>query len=123
MDPEVADIALYKLSNHLWYLTQELVTMALGSDKVTSDDKRSMALEILKQRGNSMRNGRPEMKPLTKTSTLASRIGVNSLLLFERLEIGVGWLEEPVATWNEIPEFQKFKRFVSNLEIVNDSCE
>jgi hypothetical protein len=60
---------------------------------------------------------------MTKKSTLASRIGPNSLLLFQRLNINVGWLGEPIASWGEIPGFQKLKAFVDNLETVNDSCE
>jgi hypothetical protein len=35
----------------------------------------------------------------------------------------IGWLSEPVSSWEEIPMFLKFKTFVSNLAIVNDSCE
>jgi hypothetical protein len=103
IDPEIADIALHKLFNHLWYLTAELTPFALCSDKVTADEKRDIAKAILKNKGGPVRLGRPLMKPITKNSTLASRIDSNSLFLFQRLHIGVDWLEEPVATWNEIP--------------------
>jgi hypothetical protein len=50
VDPEIADIAFHKIFKHLWYLTAELVAFALVSNKVTADEKRAIALAILKHK-------------------------------------------------------------------------
>jgi hypothetical protein len=119
----VADIALHKLMAHLWYLTEELVPMALVSVLVSVADKRLLADAILSNQGKTMRMGRPEMRSVGFNSTLASRVGPNSLLLFERLNIEPAFLKEPVEDWTNIPAYLKFKSFVENVNTTNDACE
>ena len=123
VDVEIADIGLHKLSKHLWYLTEELVPMSLASDLISSKDKQAIASAILNNRGKPMRLGRPEMRNFGMNSTLASRVGPNSLLLFERLQIDLNWLKEPVEDWIRIPCYQKLKKFIDNVNITNDACE
>ena len=47
LDAEVAEIAISKLSLHLWYLTEEVVVFALFSNKLDNDDKARMAAKLL----------------------------------------------------------------------------
>jgi len=43
LNKTVADAALRKLANHLWYVAPELVPLALFSNKVSVEDKRHIA--------------------------------------------------------------------------------
>jgi hypothetical protein len=94
VDPEVADMAYHKVCKHLWYLTAELTPFV--SDKVTAGEKREIANAILKHIGGTPRLGHPQIKPFTKVSSLASRIDVNSLFLFQRLQIYLGEFHDQV---------------------------
>ena len=63
------------------------------------------------------------MPPLTPSVTLASRVGSQSLHLFEAMGIGTAWLNEPVEDWDQIPAFQTLVRFARRMPISNARTE
>ena len=63
------------------------------------------------------------MPPLTPSVTLASRVGSQSLNLFEAMGIGTAWLNEPVEDWDQIPAFQTLVRFARRMPISNARTE
>lgn len=48
IDQEMSNLAVKKFSNHLWYLSDETIALALFDTQVSSDEKRKMARELLK---------------------------------------------------------------------------
>ena len=114
----------------MWYLTEELVVLALV-DKHTSDDTKSRMVAAM------ISAGRPQHfhpgKPVTKPHLLRGRnpdapqlhefIGSRSWLLFHLLEVGVEWMQLPPAEWSESHDFRKFEAYVRNLHVVNDAAE
>ena len=60
-DAEVAAVARAKLSNHKWYLTQELVPLALFSTLTTDEEKYSIVTKIkIHPKPSSFNLGRPQ---------------------------------------------------------------
>lgn len=45
-DKKIAEIALKKFRNHLWYLSDECVTFTIFDNRVTNEQKRKMAIKI-----------------------------------------------------------------------------
>ena len=52
------------------------------------------------------------MPPLTPSVTLASRVGSQSLHLFEAMGIGTAWLNEPVEDWDQTLAACRFQMLV-----------
>lgn len=44
---KIADIAIKKFINHLWYLSDECIAFAIFDNRVTIEEKRKMALKIM----------------------------------------------------------------------------
>ena len=63
------------------------------------------------------------MKALEPNSTLASRIGEQSPHFFATHGIGYSWLDEPVETWPENPDYQKLQKFAHHLPENNAATE
>ena len=78
---------------------------------------------IVAQPLDSLEQRPVQMPPLDPSSDLASRIGPQSRHFFCALKIDTQWLEEPVASWEEIPAYQRFSKFAKSLPIANDAAE
>ena len=80
LDAEVAEIAISKLSLHLWYLTEEVVAFALFSNKLDNDDKARMAAKLLTYAltPGQLKIGKPTFPKLNAETTLASFVGSRS---------------------------------------------
>ena len=50
IDSEVADVTLYKIKGHLWYVSEDLVGLSVFFDKVFADEKKQMVSAFIKPR-------------------------------------------------------------------------
>ena len=46
--PEVADLVLESLKNHLWHITEQSVVTALADEDLSDDERKSIALALFK---------------------------------------------------------------------------
>ena len=53
MNQTVSDSALSAFTRHLWYLTAEMVPIALFSTKVSTEQRRALALSLLAAKPDS----------------------------------------------------------------------
>ena len=74
-------------------------------------------------RKDGLRQGSMKMKALEPMSTLASRIGEQSPHFFATHGVGYSWLDEPVETWPENPDYQKLHKFAHHLPVDNAATE
>lgn len=120
----IADSVLRSFLNHLWYLGEEMVVLALFSDKVTVDDKNKMRIkltsEIYPTRGdNSLR-----LKNYIDGVQLPDLISERSRFLFSILDIDVSFMNENAESWKYNRSYQKAVEFIGSLiVIVNDAAE
>jgi hypothetical protein len=126
VDPEIADVVLKKLSNHGWYLTEEVVPFVLFSNHYSINDvvKQDIASKLLEMPvPDSFRLGKPLFRKITRNTTLLDLIGPESHALFHTLKIGQQWLSKPVEQWKLEPDFCTANDFVRTVKVVNDTAE
>ena len=58
-----------------------------------------------------------------RKKVLKGFVGRDSWTLFQLLDLGSGFLENPATKWETLESYQKGKHVVSNLPVVNDADE
>jgi len=112
-----------KLSSHLWYLSQELVGLALFDDRVFATTKRLMVAALQKE-DTDRPPKRPEI-PLNSfnSCTLDNLVTNNSMNLFRLLNLSTEFLSTDPDMWEEQESYAVAKRRLATLKVVNDTTE
>ena len=130
----VSDSALSAFNRHLWYLTSELVPIALFSGKVPAEQRHALALSLLATKpesplpspenrfGNGF--GKPKFpERITESTVLSDLVAEDSWYTMGLLQIDTTFLEEPVDSWSELPEYQASLANINSLNVINDCAE
>jgi len=121
--PGISAATAKKFSNHMWYLSEELVGLALFDSRVFSSTKRLMVESFSKQ-GTDAPMKHPEVGLETfPTRTLDSFVTSNSMNLFHCLQLPNDFLSTDPDTWEIQDGYINAKRRLSTLKVVNDSAE
>ena len=136
--PESAEACLVSFEGHLWYLTAELVVLALASEEVPAAELKNLATTLDSvPRPESFFPGKPVFPGpgFTQNNTiwvndnipsLSTFVSERSWLLFNLLDMGPAeseWLQVEVHQWHLFSGFRKFRDFVRGLTVVNDPAE
>ena len=127
--PVIADAAQMSAKRHLWYLTPQLVVLALFDDDLQDDEKQQMAHTLTQiQRPDVINPGKPDFEPVAaklgpEMPELSSFITAKSWLLFNLLHSRCAWLNHHPSVWHQDPEFTFLRSFCQDLQVVNDSAE
>lgn len=126
IDAEISQAALDALKRHLWYLSDELILLALFSEKVSNDEKNLMALPIIpavQQRTENSIKHNDEIENIQNTE-LHHFVSRRSFFLLDTLGINTDFLLHEADTWNEYQSYKQAKLIVQDLvTVVNDSSE
>lgn len=134
----IAEKAISKFINHLYYLNEECVGFALFDDRVDSETKaklsEKMCLSYVEEENNE--EGEEILKKLLikkenlkefidrdNSLILNDLFSKNTKRLLNRFEIPTDFLERDPSTWNDLEEYRKGKEIIQNLKIVNDCAE
>jgi len=116
-------------NKHLWYLAEETVTMSLCSDKLSLEEKASIANEIAAKadfvNDLSMRGPPavfPELTPNTDFTSLTNLVGINSSTIFIIYGISHAWLKTDVTEWEKSTEYQNGKQVFALVTNVTNDC-
>lgn len=122
IDPEISRAARKILENHLWYLSDELVGLALFSDLVTAAEKKKIVQGMTRQPGERKVRGDSSilLKPdvclgdfaTTRTADFLCRYNVDNTFL----------LSAP-QQWPEIEQYRSGQARLKMLRVVNDTAE
>lgn len=127
VNEEPGQAAINSCQRHLWYLTQELVVLALFDEKHSSLFRSVMALKLFNtNRPKTFSHGKPIFPVITENVPfLLDLIGERSWLLFDLLQLkgSQDWMQLQPKYWNLMEDYRKARDFVSTLEVVNDSPE
>ncbi|XP_055855920.1 uncharacterized protein LOC129919103 isoform X1 [Episyrphus balteatus] len=128
IDKDISEKALAKFSNHLWYLSSELVGLAFFDPTLPDGEKSEMANIILKNRETETnRIVNPKLHPHEieqfVTAVLKNIVNKETLNFFGRLKIDTSFLKEPPNLWPENPHFKEGFKKVKTLKVVNDMAE
>lgn len=123
---EIANSAIKALKRHRWYLTAEMIPLALFNEKVPTDERRALADAILENKpevlpvnpihrfGNGF--GKPDFPELTAKTRLADLANQDSWFGMQQLHINADFLPRNVDEWPA-------SETVQSINVVNDCAE
>ena len=128
----IAAVALKAMNGHLWYLTQELLPLALFSN--LEEELKENIVEVLKEHehdtGASPRRtgaeyGKPSFSVLSKEATVdrAKFTRKDSFLFFKILKLETAFLHTTVSEWPGEQSYLSAMEVVGHFSVVNDSAE
>ena len=132
--PDLANAAKKTMSLHMWYLTEELIPLALLSSSLNIDTKDSIRKIMLKTKKSfnqekSQRHGNGYGKPSfpkypeTTVTDLPMFAGTECWRFFDILGISSDFLKFPVMDWRDLESYNVATEVVNSLRVVNDSAE
>lgn len=126
IDVEISQSALNAFKRHLWYLGDELITLALFSENVSNDEKDDMVLlmvPVVHERTDNSIKHNGEIENI-QNSALHHFVSTRSFFLMDILGINTDFLSDKASTWNEFQSYREAKQIVRDLiVVVNDSAE
>jgi len=127
VNEEISRIAVKKFSRHLWYLSEELIPLALFDDKVSAETKARISAAITQGDGAEL-----DHYPSKRTTVLVHDIPrrelwdfptQNSQRFFVFLELPMAFLNDDPVTWHQSESYNAALAIVSKLKAVNDNAE
>jgi len=132
----VSKSAIAALTRHLWYLTAEMVPLALFSNRTPSDELRQLAdrlLAVKSQHGHTQNIpaerfgtgfGKPKFQPnITHGSKLADFVTQDSWFMFSLLGLDTDFLTEEVSEWMRLPSYLSSATNIGAINVINDCAE
>lgn len=122
--------ALAAIKRHTWYLTSEMVPLALWDSDLSMDEKGAMAVEILQGRktfthryGNGY--GKPDLSlvDILSKDRLSNYIRSDSLMFFDILGFDATFLSSPVDTWEEDEGYRVAHEVLKSFKVSNEAAE
>ena len=134
VNSSVSQSAIKALKRHLWYLTEEMIPLALFSEIVPNTEKQSIAVKLLAVKpaeeviSPSNRIGTSFGKPtfpdnIMQSTSLADLVGPNSWFMMRILQIDHQFLKEGVENWAMCAAYQTSKSNITAINVVNDAAE
>ena len=111
---------------HLWYLTKELVILALFDEALSNDERKEMANVLLATPKPAVFNiGKPvfPVERMAVNQQLSVFIGECSWLIFHKLGADGDWLNLPVDDWKGDEEYCRMRVLLKDMQVVNDPAE
>ena len=130
----VSQSAIRALKRHLWYLTQEMIPLALFSEMVPKAERQALASRLLEVKPDEElaspcnRFGSGFGKPkfpenISESTSLADLAGSDSWFTLNLLCVNEQFFAENVEDWPLSPAYQSSVVNVGAFNVVNDSAE
>lgn len=126
IDEDISKAALKVLERHLWYISEEVVALAIFCDKVTSAEKKDMVKKMKSVPASTrMVRGNPDLvRQMAEADPKLSRfVSSRTKGFFQKLSIKTSFLDLEPDTWKENADFTDGLAKVKNLLVVNDAAE
>lgn len=126
-EQDIAFALLQKVSDHLWYLSEEAVGLSFFDNNVSVDIKKKMVKAINVQE-NKEKCKRIIANPTNILQTYSQKdlsdfVNSNTHAFFDRLEISKEYLLVDPSDWNERFDYAQASQICQNLSVVNDAAE
>ena len=112
-DVELSCVGLRMMVRHSWYISPELASLALFSNKVPNDIKAHLVAEIQHDRGTHL---------LTKLPDSLNGLSA-SLSFFKISRLDTSFLKIPVESWSSDRSYIEGQQYCKNLACLNDVAE
>jgi hypothetical protein len=123
----ISKAASRKLADHLWYLSQKLVGLALFDSSVCCEIKDKMVTAMDKVDGE---NDPPKRVKLNEVSSaevenksVADFVTKNTKSVFTKLRLPQTFLQLPASQWAENRDYQAAAAIAHTVAVVNDHAE
>lgn len=122
---KISDAATSTILRHLWYLSEELIGLALFDDTVSVEIKRQ-TVKAIKTRNSNPSNFK---KFIAKDIKLLISMNISdfaskqSLFLFKQFELPHNFMDKDPKLWESDESYRKCKSVLSDLKVVNDLAE
>jgi len=134
VNPEVSISAVRAFQRHLWYLTAEMVPLALFSNKVPQEEKRALGDRLLTVKPPEVIHtpcdrfgtgfGKPKFPTgINRSTMLADLVSQDSWFTLQILEIDHEFLAEDVGSRSNFAAYQASVVNVDAMNVVNDCAE
>ena len=130
IDPVISDSVDQSVQRQMFYLTEELVVLALCDDNTTHTEKDEIVRCMLQcDRPQQFQPKKPDFKvdklknKSHDTPKLSDFVGSRSWLIFDLLDVNVQWMQHTSQQWSNEPEFQRFHQITNKIICVNDVAE
>jgi hypothetical protein len=123
-EASISSVTSKKLGMHLWYLSEERITLALFDSQVPVETKKLMI--------TAMKNPAPDhppKRPRVDTSAFQGHKGLeqfctaNSMTFFHHLQLPVSFLSNEPSEWCEDETYKTAMTIIKGLAVVNDRAE
>lgn len=121
IDSGISLAACHVLEHHLWYLSDELVGLALFSDRVSAAEKAQIVEGMTNEPGERKVRGDPTK--LTTAANLGEFASHRTRCLLERLSIGESFLALSPDKWSEDESYRQGRERIKKLQVINDTAE
>ena len=128
-DEGLSCVVAESLYLHSYYLSEELIPVALIDDGLVSDEKEAIAAKIYFSDCVVQAPCKPKLRSEKNDglkSELSDFAGERSWKLFDDLQISEeskNWMLLPCEEWKKHESFLKFEKYVKSLACVNDTSE
>lgn len=134
----IADIAITKIINHLYYLSEECVGFSLFDDRIDNATKCKLLAKMSVDATDDDDVDEDEEIPKKLTmrkenlskfisrdllTILEDLFSKNSKKVFKRFGISTDFFIKDAHSWNDCDEYKRGKNIVKKLNVVNDSAE
>ncbi|XP_039315242.1 uncharacterized protein LOC120359881 isoform X1 [Solenopsis invicta] len=138
-DKLVAEKAINKFINHLWYLNEECAAFSIFDERISDEERRDIAQKILLDRETNEADEKNDKEPEEMRKKLFIKlddleyflnkdlpqeiITNNSKKLFGRFEISQDFLQLDPMHWKDQDSYKKGRKIINSLRVVNDTAE
>ena len=124
--PTIAYSVLQSCYRHLWYITPQLITLALADKDLEDNSKEQIAVALHSYQQQQIVSGKPAFPLLAEgpeqtRRNMASLVTADSWLIFQLLGLEVP--QTPASMWHLFEEFKTLQKFATNISVCNDIAE
>lgn len=125
IDSEVSSGLLKKISNHMWYLSDEHVGFAFFDPNVSIEEKRRMVERMqCDQPQVKLIKGKTCLRPeMLLNTSLSDFVSVKTMKLFTRFGLSFDFSSLDPSQWHLNVEYKKSHKLLNGMLVVNDVAE
>ena len=124
INTNISNATVKKMAGQLWFLSEELVGLALFDDDLDNGTKDAMVNAMKAKEGKKRPPKRATVDlKVIQEKTVVDFVTKNSRLLFTTLDLPEEFLEHPVDQWKHHPSFSAARSFICTLAVTNDHAE
>jgi hypothetical protein len=130
----ISNVAVKAFSRHLWYLTSEMVPLALFSRKTPAQTRQNLAHQILINKPHDVQicqpkyrfgtgYGKPKFPDVSDACNLEDLVGSDAWFTIKLLKIDSAFMELDTNEWDKSDAYNLSAQNIQSISVVNDTAE